>query len=88
MLDFCLEGVMFVADIARHYSCLPFRTDTNKNKTAPGRHQTCHFRKRATSAPAEGPANGLDFARNCESPLRALRAQKWHVCGNRMFGAA
>ena len=29
------------------------------------RHQTCHFRKRATSAPAEGPAYGLDFARHC-----------------------
>ena len=27
------------------------------------RHQTCHFRKRATSVPAEGPAYGLDFAR-------------------------
>ena len=24
------------------------------------RHRTCHFRKRATSAPAEGPAYGLD----------------------------
>ena len=30
------------------------------------RHQTCHFRKRATSAPAEEPAYGLDFARHCE----------------------
>ena len=28
------------------------------------RHQTCHFRKRATSAPAEGPAHGPDFARH------------------------
>ena len=27
------------------------------------RHQACRFRKRATSAPAEGPACGLDFAR-------------------------
>ena len=27
--------------------------------------KTCHFRKRATSAPAEGPASGLDFARHC-----------------------
>ena len=27
--------------------------------------QTCHFRKRATSVPAEGPAHGLDFARHC-----------------------
>ena len=30
------------------------------------RHQKCHFRKRATSAPAEGPAYGLDFARHCD----------------------
>ena len=28
------------------------------------RHQTCHFRKRATSAPAEGPSYRLDFARH------------------------
>ena len=40
------------------------------------RHQTCHFHKRATSAPAEGPAYGLDFARYCEFPLRAPQAQK------------
>ena len=30
------------------------------------RHHTCHFRKHATSAPAEGPAYGLDFERHCE----------------------
>ena len=41
--------------------------------------KTCHFRKRATSAPAEGAAYGLDFARLCESPLRALQVQNWHV---------
>ena len=54
------------------------------------RHRACHFRKRATSAPVEvqGPAYGLDFARHCESPLRALEAQKWHVRRSRMFGAA
>ena len=28
-------------------------------------HQTCHLRKRATSAPAEGPAYGLDLANLC-----------------------
>ena len=28
---------------------------------SPRRHQTCHFRKRATSVPAEGPAYGPDF---------------------------
>ena len=28
-----------------------------------GRRQTCHFRKRATSVPAEGPAYRLDFAK-------------------------
>ena len=39
------------------------------------RHRTRHFRKRATSVPAEGPAYGLDFARHCESPLPALQAQ-------------
>ena len=43
------------------------------------RHQTCHFRKRATSAPAEGPAYGLDFARHCRFSIRALQAQKWQV---------
>ena len=32
--------------------------------------------KRATSAPAEGPAYGLDFARRCEFTLRALRPRK------------
>ena len=42
----------------------------------PRRHQTCHFRKLATSAPAEGPAYGLDFARCCEFSLRTLQAQK------------
>ena len=36
------------------------------------RHQTRHFRKRATSAPAEGPAYGLHFARRCEFLLRAF----------------
>ena len=50
-------------------------------------HQTCHFRKRATSAPAEGPACGLDLARHCEFPLRALQAQKWLVYGSGTFGA-
>ena len=49
------------------------------------RHQTCHFLKIETSVPAEGPAQGLDFARRCESPLRALQAQKY-VHGSRMFG--
>ena len=29
--------------------------------------------------PAEGPAYGLDFARRCGFPLRALQAQKWHA---------
>ena len=43
------------------------------------RHQTCHFRKRAASVPAEGHACSLDFARHCEFPLRALQARKWHV---------
>ena len=36
------------------------------------RQQTRHFRKCPTSVPAEGPAYGLDFARHCEFPLRAL----------------
>ena len=49
-------------------------------------HQMCHFRKRATSVPAEGPAYGLDFARRCEFPLRALQAQRWRVRGSRTFG--
>ena len=52
------------------------------------RHQTCDFRKRATSAPAEGPVHGLDLARRCEFPLPALQAQKWHVHGSGTFGAA
>ena len=39
------------------------------------------LRKRVTSVPAEGPAYGLDFARHCEFPLRALQPQKWHVYG-------
>ena len=30
------------------------------------RRQTCHFRKRTTSAPAERSAYGLGFARHCE----------------------
>ena len=57
------------------------------------RRQTCHFRfpfsKRATSAPAEGPAYGIDFARHCESefPLQTLQPQKWHVYGSGTFGA-
>ena len=54
----------------------------------PRGHQTRHFRKRATSVPAEGPAYGLDFARHREFPLRALQAQKWHVRRSRTFGAA
>ena len=45
------------------------------------RLQTCHFRKRATSATGEGTAYGLDFERHCEVSLRAPRAQKWHVYG-------
>ena len=51
-------------------------------------HQTRHFRKRATSAAAEGPAYGLDFARRWQFPLRALQAQKCHVYGSGTFGAA
>ena len=51
-------------------------------------HQTCHFRKCATSVPAEGPAYGLDFERHCESPLRAPQAQKWRVQRSSTFGAA
>ena len=46
------------------------------------KHQTCHFRKRATSVPAEGPVYGLDFARH----FRALRAQKWRARGSRTSG--
>ena len=50
--------------------------------------KTRRFRKRATSAPADGPAHGLDFARLCESPLRAPQPQKWHdVYGSCTFGA-
>ena len=52
------------------------------------RYQTCHFRKRATSVPAEGPAHMLDFARSYEFSLPALQAQKWYVGGSRTFGAA
>ena len=54
------------------------------------RHQTCHFRKSATAAPAEGLAYGLYLARRCEFPLRALQAQnqKWLVHRSRTFGAA
>ena len=44
-----------------------------------------YFRKRATSASAEGPAYGLDFERRCEFPLRALQAQKWRVYGSCTF---
>ena len=44
--------------------------------------------KRATSAPVEGPAYGLDFARHCEFPLQALQAQKWYVHRSCMFAAA
>ena len=62
--------------------------ESARGETSPRRHQTFHFRKRATSAPAEGPAYGLDFARHGEFPLRALQAQRWHVCGSRTFGAA
>ena len=43
-------------------------------------HQTCHFRKRATSAHAEGPAYGLDLARHRGFPLRIPfgdHALKW-----------
>ena len=50
------------------------------------RRPTCHFRKRATSAPAEGPS-WLDFARHYEFPVRALQAQKWRVRRSRTFGA-
>ena len=52
------------------------------------RRQTCNFRKRASSVPAEGPAYGLDFARHWEFPLRALQAQRWHLHGSRVCGAA
>ena len=49
------------------------------------RRQTCHFRKRATSAPAEGPAYRLDVARRRgEFPLGALRARKWRVHRSRL----
>ena len=44
--------------------------------------------KRAASAPAEGPAYGLDLARRCGFPLRALQPTKWHVYGGGTFGAA
>ena len=45
-----------------------FLTEAAEMSNASGqarRHQTCHFRKRATSTPAEGPTYGLDFARHC-----------------------
>ena len=54
----------------------------------PRRHQTRHFRKRATSVPAEGPAYGLDSGRHCEFPLRTPQAQKWHVHRSGTFVAA
>ena len=41
-----------------------------------GTHQACHFRKRATSAPAEGPTYGLDFARHCEFPSELCRRRR------------
>ena len=39
----------------------------------------CHFRTRATSVPAEGPANGLDFARHCEFPRSGTFTEVAHV---------
>ena len=40
---------------------------------SPRRYQTRHFRKRATSVPAEGPPKRLDLARRCEFPFVHLR---------------
>ena len=45
------------------------------------RHQTRHFRKRATPVPAEGPAYIVNFPRHCQFPLRTLQAQKWPGAG-------
>ena len=84
MFPFCLPRAMWW--FARLVT--PFKTEGAQmcfHKAR--RHQMCHFRKRATSAPAEGPAYGLDLARHCEFPLRTLQAQKWHGHGCRAFGA-
>ena len=61
-----------------------FETCRVQNPNLPSRrHQTCHFRKRATSAPAEGPSYGLDFARHCEFPLRALSTETSGILSRR-----
>ena len=63
----------------------PSRPKLGKSQAGHGPEgtKTCHFCKRATSVPLEGPAYGLDFARHCEFPLRAgaevARLWKWHV---------
>ena len=86
-----LKGIVLVGKLAVLRDAVRERCVLACSRVAcplPRRRQTCHFRKRATSAPAEGPTYGLNFARRCEFPLRALQAQKWRVWGSRTFGAA
>ena len=80
--------VVFFEALRAHSSCGHLCRSNSGGAYLP-EGQTCHFRKRETSMPAEGPAYRLGFARNCELPLRALQAQKWHVVrGSRTLGAA
>ena len=52
------------------------------------RHETCQFRKRATSAPAEGPAHGLDFARHVNFTSELCGRRSGVFTEEARFGAA
>ena len=81
---YMLYTYIWAQDFARPGTLRSRRRVTLKS---PRRHQTCCFRKHATSVPAEGPAYGLEVARR-EFPLQALQAPKWHIHGRRTLGAA
>ena len=51
------------------------------------RRQTCDFRERASSAPAELGREIRKVSRNRARTQVRLQARKWHVCGSGACGA-
>ena len=70
-----LYNMLYIVSTCLVLSALPGDSPRSMTPVPPRRHRTSHFRKRATSAPAEGPAHGLDFARHTVNFLRILGAE-------------
>ena len=63
------------------------RTDRSRLGDSVRRHQTCHFRRHTTSAPAELGGETHDVSRNRARAQVLPQAQKLHVYGSGALAA-